>query len=187
MVGKYDKQEASLGRKPMPLSASSAATLRNVIDQSLAVPPAPPVGGAAPANFCNVWPEAKPILKALVGVVSAIPGIGQSAGPILTSLISVGDAVYQQTCPASGGAAPAIAQNEVRALIDSSLGSASAPLGGAGPSANFCTIWPEAKPILQVLAGIVGFIPGVGAAAGPVLTSLIAVGDSVFQQTCHSP
>jgi hypothetical protein len=169
----------------MLLSASSAATLRSVIDQSLAAPPAPPVGGAAPTNFCTVWPEAKPILKALVAVVSAIPGIGQTAGPILTSLISVGDSVYQQTCPASGGATPAIAQNEVRALIDSSIGSASAPLGGAGPSANFCTIWPEAKPILQVLAGIVVFIPGVGAAAGPVLMSLIAVGDSVFQQTCH--
>lgn len=169
----------------MTLSAPSAVTLRNVIDQSLAAPPVPHVVGAAPINFCAVWPEAKPILKALVAVVSAIPGIGQTAGPILTSLISVGDSVYQQTCPASGAAAPAIAQNEARALIDSSLGLASAPLGGAGPSANFCTIWPEAKPILQLLAGIVIFIPGVGAAAGPVLTALIAVGDSVFQQTCH--
>jgi hypothetical protein len=169
----------------MPLSASSAVTLRSVIDQSLATPPASPAGGAAPTNFCTIWPEAKPILKALVAVVSAIPGVGQTAGPILTSLISVGDSVYQQTCPATGGAAPAIAQNEVRALIESSLVSASAPLGGAAPSANFCTIWPEAKPILQVVAGIAIFIPGVGAAAGPVLTSLIAVGDSVFQQTCH--
>jgi hypothetical protein len=169
----------------MPLSASSAVSLRSVIDQSLATPHAPPAGGATPGNFCTIWPEAKPILQALVAVVSAIPGVGQSAGPILTSLISVGDSVYQQTCPAAGGAGPAVAQNEVRSLIDSSLGSASAPLGGAGPNANFCTIWPQAKPILQLLAGIVGFIPGVGAAAGPVLTSLIAVGDSVFQQTCH--
>src|SRR3974390_207245 len=106
----------------MPLSASSAVALRNVIDQSLAAPPAPRVAGAAPTNFCTVWPEAKPILELLVAVVSALPGIGQKAGPILTSLISVGDSIYQQTCPASGGGAPAIAQNEVRVLIDSSLG-----------------------------------------------------------------
>ena len=169
----------------MPLSASSAVTLRSVIDQSLAAPPAPPVGGAAPINFCTIWPEVKPILQPLLAL---FPGAGQTAGPILTSLISVGNSIYQQTCPAAGGAATGVAQNEVRALIESSLGSVSAPLGGAGPSGNFCTIWPEAKPILQVLAGFAGFIPipGVGAAAGPVLTSLIAVGNSVFQQTCHS-
>jgi hypothetical protein len=173
----------------MPLSASSAASLRAVIDQSLAAPPAPPLGGAvAPVNFCSIWPGAKPILQALVPVVSAIPGIGATAGPVLTALISVGDAIYQQTCAPTAGAAPgpSAAQNEARTIIESSLASSSAPLGGASPTTNFCTIWPQAKPILQLLAGIVTFIPGVGAAAGPILTSLIAVGDSIYQQTCQA-
>jgi hypothetical protein len=172
----------------MVMSASSAASLRTIIDQSLAATPtaAPaPAGGAAPANFCTIWPEAKPILQALVAVVSAIPGVGKTAGPILTSLISVGDSIYQQTCPPAGGAPP-VAENEARAIIEGSLASSSTPIAGAGPTINFCSVWPEAKPILQILSGIVVFIPGVGAAAGPVLTSLIAVGDSVFQRTCHA-
>jgi hypothetical protein len=167
----------------MPLSASAATTLRGVIDQSLA--PAPTAALAAvPSDFCSLWPEAKPILQALVAVVSAIPGVGQSAGPILTSLISVGDTVHQQTCPAAAGAAAVSAHSEARGVIEHSLAAASTASVGAGPI-NFWSVWPEAKPILQLLSGIVSFIPGVGAAAGPVLMSLIAVGDSVFQQTCH--
>ena len=176
----------------MTLLNSSAAQIRIVIDQSLTSTPTPlaggggaaPIGGA-PVSFCSVWPPAKPILQALVPIVSAIPGAGKAAAAVLNSLIVVGDSVFQQTCPAVGGGSPTDASAEVRSLLDLSLTPASlAPdtLGGGG---SFCTVWPQAKPILQVLSAIVAFIPGVGVAAGPVLTSLIAVGDSVFQQTCR--
>jgi hypothetical protein len=171
----------------MPLSTPAAAALRGVIDQSLAPAPAPSPappgaagGGGLPSDFCTLWPHAEPILKTLATVVPAIPGIGKSAGPILTSLISVGDTVHKQTCASAAGAASTSPQAEARAVIEQSL--AASP--GAATGANFCSVWPEAKPILQLLSGIVFFIPGAGAAAAPILVSLIAVGDSVFQQTC---
>ena len=49
---------------------------------------------------------------------------------------------------------------------------------------DFCTIWPKAKPVLELLAGVVVFIPGAGATAGAVLQGLIKVGDQVASQMC---
>jgi hypothetical protein len=49
---------------------------------------------------------------------------------------------------------------------------------------DFCSVWPEAKPVLQALSGIAAFIPGLGPAATASLTALIAVGDVVHRQTC---
>jgi hypothetical protein len=63
------------------------------------------------------------------------------------------------------------------------------PAGGgamAAPvSADFCSIWPQAKPVLELVAGIVIFIPGAGTTAGAVLQSLIKVGDQVSSEVCH--
>jgi GH25 family lysozyme M1 (1,4-beta-N-acetylmuramidase) len=69
-----------------------------------------------------------------------------------------------------------------------------APAAAAGPAAtvapqiaaeqDFCSLWPTAKPVLQAVGGIVGFIPGVGAGAGPVLNSLVSVGDQIYNSTC---
>ena len=49
---------------------------------------------------------------------------------------------------------------------------------------DFCGLWPQAKPILELLAGVAIFIPGVGATAGAVLQGLVKVGDQVAAQMC---
>lgn len=76
---------------------------------------------------------------------------------------------YQETAR-SAGAAPA-----------------AAAAAAAAPQ-NFCTLWPKAKPILQVLAGIAAIIPlpipGGGVAAGGVLAGLIKLGDQIFTDQC---
>lgn len=72
---------------------------------------------------------------------------------------------------------------ELRALIDANT-SVTLPGGAQGAPLNFCEIWPTAKPILQMIAGIAPYIPGVGTAAGGVITALIAVGQEIFDKTC---
>lgn len=57
-------------------------------------------------------------------------------------------------------------------------------LRGAGPVDDFCSIWPKAKPILELLSGIAILIPGVGAAAGAVLKGLVSVGDKIAEEIC---
>jgi uncharacterized membrane protein YjjB (DUF3815 family) len=76
--------------------------------------------------------------------------------------------------------------NEVVASVRQSQAGAggAAAMAAAGP-ADFCGIWTKAKPILEVVAGIVVLIPGLGATAGAVLQGLIKVGDQVSQQICH--
>ena len=54
----------------------------------------------------------------------------------------------------------------------------------AGMGKEFCQVWATAKPILEFLAGIIGFIPGVSSTAGAVLTALIRVGDQVSGELC---
>jgi hypothetical protein len=77
---------------------------------------------------------------------------------------------------------------EMRQQIDNALKAPVPPAApGAGAQQDFCSLWPTAKPILQAIAGIVGFIPGVGAGAGPVLNALITVGDQVYGATCKTP
>jgi hypothetical protein len=52
---------------------------------------------------------------------------------------------------------------QLRQHIDGVL---SAPAPAAGPqmaaAGDFCSIWPTAKPILQAVAGVIGFIPASG-------------------------
>ena len=51
---------------------------------------------------------------------------------------------------------------------------------------NFCNLWPKAKPVLQLVVGIIGFlpIPGGGIVAGGILNGLITLGDQIYEQTC---
>ncbi len=85
----------------MALSKDALLQLRQQIDASLAAPaPAPVVApkAAPPGNFCSIWPEAKPILQGLSGIVASIPGYGTTAAAALTALITVGDQIYKGTC-----------------------------------------------------------------------------------------
>jgi hypothetical protein len=63
---------------------------------------------------------------------------------------------------------------------------ATRPHAGAAAAmpADFCTIWPQAKPILELLSGIASIIPGLGTVAGGVLKGLITVGDQISAQVC---
>jgi hypothetical protein len=57
----------------------------------------------------------------------------------------------------------------------------------AAPAApDFCALWPKAKPILQVLVGIIAIlpIPGGGAIGGGILNGLITLGDQIFKDKC---
>ena len=62
-------------------------------------------------------------------------------------------------------------------------GTAAAPAAGPAAAAaagapDFCALWPKAKPILQVLVGIIAIlpIPGGGVVGGGILNGLIAAG-----------
>jgi hypothetical protein len=57
---------------------------------------------------------------------------------------------------------------------------------GQTPVGDFCSIWPQAKPILELLAGVVGFIPGAGTTAGAVLQTLTKVGDQIATEVCSN-
>jgi hypothetical protein len=75
---------------------------------------------------------------------------------------------------------------EMRAIVDANLATpAAAPPSAAGAAADFCTVWPTAKPVLQTLAGVAMLIPGQGTAAAAALTALLAAGQAIFDQTCH--
>ena len=49
---------------------------------------------------------------------------------------------------------------------------------------DFDEIWPKAVPVLDAVAGLVRFIPGVGVAA-PVISGLVAVGNAL--QKANTP
>jgi hypothetical protein len=82
------------------------------------------------------------------------------------------------------------AASELRAIIDANLAAPSTAAPGAAAfaaGADFCSIWPPAKPVLQAVAGVIAFIPGFGAAAAAALTALVAAGQGVYDSTCHHP
>lgn len=54
----------------------------------------------------------------------------------------------------------------------------------AAGSGDFCSIWPKAKPVLELVAGVVIFIPGAGTTAGAVLQGLLKVGDQISAEVC---
>lgn len=74
------------------------------------------------------------------------------------------------------------------AAAQSAGGPAAQAAGGATAEAvggDFCSIWPQAKPVLGFVAGIVAFIPGLGTTAGAVLQGLIKVGDQISAEVCR--
>ena len=80
--------------------------------------------------------------------------------------------------------------NEIAANVHAATAAAPKPTTPAGAAmalptgADFCEIWPKAKPILELLAGIAIIIPGAGATAGGVLQGLIKVGDQISSEVC---
>ena len=79
------------------------------------------------------------------------------------------------------------AANEMRTIINANLVYPTPPGTAAPAPPDFCSIWPTAKPVIQLVAGVAPFIPGVGAAAAAALTALVAAGQAVYDQTCpHS-
>lgn len=82
--------------------------------------------------------------------------------------------------------AQAVAQHinaELQGLATQRLAAGEA-LAAAGPADTFCSVWPQAKPILVFVAGIAALIPGLGATAAAVLNGLIKVGDATAAETC---
>lgn len=63
---------------------------------------------------------------------------------------------------------------------------AARPDAAAAAAPDFCALWPKAKPILQVLVGIIAIlpIPGGGAIGGGILNGLITLGDQIFKDKC---
>lgn len=59
-----------------------------------------------------------------------------------------------------------------------------ADASGGGIPEDFCSLWPRMKPILDVVAGIVLLIPGLGATAGAVIKGFVKIGDEISQEMC---
>jgi hypothetical protein len=88
---------------------------------------------------------------------------------------------------------PAFDAKAAAALINAELkqqekvAAAAAPAGAVaamGAGVDFCAIWPKVKPILETIAGIAAFIPGIGSTAGAVLKGLLQIGDKIAAETC---
>jgi hypothetical protein len=75
--------------------------------------------------------------------------------------------------------------NDITASVRAAA--AAAPPGAAEAPAvgtDFCSIWPKAKPVLELVSGVVMFIPGAGTTAGAVLQGLLKVGDQISAEVC---
>jgi hypothetical protein len=59
-----------------------------------------------------------------------------------------------------------------------------ATTSGVAVSTSFCSIWVQAKPVLELVSGIVTWIPGAGVTAGAVLAGLIKIGDQISAEVC---
>ncbi len=76
------------------------------------------------------------------------------------------------------------AANLITAEVAGTAPSAEAAVAAAIKPGDFCALWPKAKPILEVVAGLVILIPGLGAVAAGVLKGLIKVGDQIAAEVC---
>jgi uncharacterized membrane protein YjjB (DUF3815 family) len=70
------------------------------------------------------------------------------------------------------------------AEVSDSPPSAAAATAAAIKPGDFCALWPKAKPILEVVSGLVVLIPGLGAVAAGVLKGLLKVGDQIAAEVC---
>jgi hypothetical protein len=70
--------------------------------------------------------------------------------------------------------------------LDVRAAAAAGPAAAAAGAPDFCALWPKAKPILQVLVGIIAIlpIPGGGVVGGGILNGLITLGDQIFKDKC---
>jgi len=70
--------------------------------------------------------------------------------------------------------------------FNAAAAAAARPDAAAAAAPDFCALWPKAKPILQVLVGIIAIlpIPGGGAVGGGILNGLITLGDQIFKDKC---
>jgi hypothetical protein len=57
-----------------------------------------PTAAIGPNDFCSIWPKAKPILEFVAGIALLIPGLGATAGAVLSGLVKVGDQVAHEIC-----------------------------------------------------------------------------------------
>ena len=73
----------------------------------------------------------------------------------------------------------------IAAEVSDSAPSAAAASAAAIKPGDFCTLWPKAKPILEVVSGLVILIPGLGAVAAGVLKGLLKVGDQIAADVCN--
>ena len=89
------------------MSATFAAAPMNADDLTKLIkehmdsmPMAQGLGGDAKTVFCKDWPTVKPVLAALGGLLSAIPGVGVFAGPAIAVVTTAGDAASRALCGA---------------------------------------------------------------------------------------
>ena len=78
----------------------------------------------------------------------------------------------------------ATAAKEIEAEVKALAGPMAMGAAGAIAPRNFCDLWPKAKPILEIVSGIIVMIPGLGAVAAGVLKGLIKVGDQIAAEVC---
>lgn len=78
------------------------------------------------------------------------------------------------------------AQLVLKGYSEVSATAAAGPVAAPMAAPDFCTLWPKAKPILQVLVGIIAIlpIPGGGTVGGGVLNGLVLLGDQIFKDKC---
>ncbi len=71
--------------------------------------------------------------------------------------------------------------SKLKAHMDGHIGDAASGMPDLKKAtADFHTVWPEAKPVLQVAASVVTLIPNLGPGSGVTLTALISVGDQLY-------
>ena len=86
----------------------------------------------------------------------------------------------------SNSAAQLILRGYSEVRTSAAAGPAAGPAAAAAGAPDFCALWPKAKPILQVLVGIIAIvpIPGGGVVGGGILNGLIVLGDQIFKDKC---
>lgn len=77
----------------------------------------------------------------------------------------------------------AIASTILESVAETAPEAAHVAAGGSS-TAQFCKVWAQAKPVLQLVAGVALIIPGLGPTVGGVLTGLIKVIDQVSADIC---
>jgi hypothetical protein len=76
-------------------------------------------------------------------------------------------------------------ENALKQLIPAGAAPLPATAGAAlSIETQFCSIWPQADPIIKLVAKYVAYIPGVGSAASGILTGLDEAGNALAGIVC---